>query len=105
MSRALNFATLLTIGAALSSTQAVAEVASVHSYAGPSDRNVTRDAPVLFPAKARARPLPRVGGLTVRGDLDAAAQLDGFATITAGVDGSVTETPASDAMRVLVTKR
>lgn len=94
-------AALVSVAAALTGSAAVA-ADSVPGNRGPADKPQNRDAPLTLPGKVTARATPRVDAATLsRGifDEDQVAALANLGTVTLGVNGEVTETPASDALR------
>lgn len=92
---------LLSIGAALAATPALA-AGSVPGARASAGADVNRDAPLTLPGPIVAKATPRVDPATLSrgifGD-DAASALDSLGTATLSRDGSVSETPASDVMR------
>jgi hypothetical protein len=92
---------LLMIGAALAATPALA-AGSVPGNKGPANKAQNRDAPLTLPGKVSPRPTPQVDAASLsRGifDADQEAALASLGTVTFSADGSVAETPASDALR------
>ena len=98
-----SIAALLMIGAALAASPALA-AGSVPGNRGPVQKPQNRDAPLTLPGKVTPRPTPKVDTATLsRGlfDADEAAALANLGTVTFSTDGSVVETPASDALRAV----
>ena len=92
---------LLIAGSALVAVPALAADA-VSGNRGPSDKPQNRDAPFTLPGRVAPRPTPKVDVATLsRGifDDDQAGALANLGTVTFSADGSVTETPPSDALR------
>lgn len=95
-----SIAVLLMIGAALAATPVLAADA-VAGNKGPAEKPANRDAIVSLPS-ATPMPTPKVdAGSLSRGffDQDAAAALDGLATLSVSSDGSTSETAASGDLR------
>jgi len=99
-SRIRLIAALLTVAGALSATAAHA-ADSVPGNRGPADKAQNRDAPLALPGKVAAKPTPKVDAATLSRGLfdDPVAGLSNLGTVTRGADGSVTDTPASEALR------
>ena len=94
-------AALLSVVAAMTGSAALG-VEAVPGNRGPADKGQNRDAPFTLPGKVTARATPRVDAATLsRGlfDEDPAAGLANLGTVSLAADGTVTETPASDALR------
>lgn len=98
--RIQTIAALLMIGAALAATPVLAQ--SVPGNKGSADQAQNRDAPLVLPGKINAMPTPKIDAASLsRGifDADQTAALASLGTVTFSADGSVTEAPASDALR------
>ena len=99
--RIQSIAVLLMIGAALAASPALA-AGAVPGNRGPAEKAQNRDAPLTLPGKISPRPTPRVDAASLsRGifDEDQVAALASLGTVTFSADGSVVETPASEALR------
>jgi hypothetical protein len=100
-SRIRTIAALLIAGAALAATPALA-ADSVAGNRGPAEKPANRDAPISLPGAIVAKALPKVDAATLSRDIfgtDPAAGLASLGTVSLSRDGSVSETPASDALR------
>jgi hypothetical protein len=95
-------AALLMIGAALAASPALAAT-SVPGNRGPAQKPQNRDAPLTLPGKVTPHPTPKVDAAALGRGLfdDEAATLASLGTVTFSADGSVVETPASDALRAI----
>src|SRR5258708_382624 len=94
-------AALLTVAGALTGTAAMAADA-VPGNRGPADKAQNRDAPLTLPGRVKAKPTPRVDAASMsRGllDGDPVAGIASLGTVTLGSNGTVSETPASEALR------
>ena len=99
--RIQSIAVLLMIGAALAASPALA-AGAVPGNRGAAEKAQNRDAPLTLPGKISPRPTPRVDAASLsRGifDEDQVAALASLGTVTFSADGSVVETPASEALR------
>lgn len=93
-------AALLAVGAALGASPVLAADA-VAGNRGPAEKPHDRAAPATLPA-ATPMPTPTLDPTTLsRGFFaqDPAAAIAGLASVTLSNDGTVTETPASEALR------
>lgn len=94
-------AALLAVGAALGAGPVLAADNAVAGNKGPAEKPHDRAAPARLPA-ARPMPTPTLDPDTLSRGLfaqDSAAALAGLAGVTLSSDGTVTETPASEALR------
>jgi len=91
---------LLVVGAALAATPALA-AGAVSGHRGSPEEVTNREAPVVLPGKITPMPTPKVDPSTLSRDAfaDPEAGLASLGTVTLSNDGSVTETPPSDALR------
>lgn len=103
MSRLSLIAALVIASAALNAAPAVA-ADSIPGNRGLAEKPQNRDAPLVLPGTPTPQPTPQVDAASLSSglfDMDQADALAGLATVTLSSDGSLTETPASSALRGL----
>jgi hypothetical protein len=92
---------LVLAGAAIAASPAMAAAGLTAGNKGPAELPTDRAAPFSLPA-VTPMPTPEVDRSVVSRDilaLDPAAALDALTTVTLSRDGTVTQTPPSDALR------
>jgi hypothetical protein len=99
--RIQTIAALLIAGAALAATPGFA-AETVPGNRGPAEKPANRDAPITLPGPVVAKAIPKVEAATLSRGIfgeDLAAALMNLGTVTLSRDGSISESPVSDALR------